>query len=122
MARDHENMSNSFEVTPKQAHALLTNRPSAESKAVLIDVREPQEFALSRIDNSLLIPMQSVPAELQKLEALADEKDLLILCHRGVRSLQVTAWLRARGLENCYSIAGGIDRWSREIDTTIPTY
>jgi rhodanese-related sulfurtransferase len=36
--------------------------------------------------------------------------------------LQVTAWLRARGLENCYSIAGGIDRWSREIDSTVPTY
>lgn len=111
-------MSNSFEVTPKQAHELL----SAESRAVLIDVREPQEFALSRIDNCLLIPMQTIPSELQKLEALADEKDLLILCHHGVRSLQVTAWLRARGLENCYSIAGGIDRWSREIDTTIPTY
>jgi rhodanese-related sulfurtransferase len=118
MARDHENMSDSFEVTPKQAYELL----SAESKAVLIDVREPQEFALSRIDNSFLIPMQTVPAELQKLEALADEKDLLILCHHGVRSLQVTAWLRARGLENCYSIAGGIDRWSREIDSSVPTY
>ncbi len=111
-------MSDSFEVTPKQAQELLR----AEGKAVLIDVREPQEFALSRIENSLLIPMQSVPAELQKLEALADEKDLLILCHHGVRSLQVTAWLRARGLENCYSIAGGIDRWSREIDSTVPTY
>ncbi len=111
-------MSDSFEVTPQLAHELL----SAQSKAVLIDVREPQEFALSRLDYGLLIPMQTIPAELQKLEALADEKDLLILCHHGVRSLQVTAWLRARGLENCYSIAGGIDRWSREIDSAVPTY
>jgi rhodanese-related sulfurtransferase len=47
---------------------------------------------------------------------------LLILCHHGVRSLQVTMWLRARGIENCYSVAGGIDRWSREVDESVARY
>lgn len=91
-------------------------------QAVLIDVREPEEFSLSRIDGARLIPMQYIPAELQKLEALADNATLLILCHHGVRSLQVASWLRTNGIENCYSISGGIDRWSREVDSSIPQY
>ncbi len=94
----------------------------AEPKIVLLDVREPQEYALARIEGSLLIPMNSVPAELQKLEALADDADILVLCHHGVRSLQVAAWLQARGIENAVSIKGGIDRWSAEIDPAIPRY
>jgi rhodanese-related sulfurtransferase len=44
------------------------------------------------------------------------------VCHHGVRSLQAAQWLRERGIENCFSVAGGIDRWSREIDSKIPRY
>jgi rhodanese-related sulfurtransferase len=111
-------MSQSLEVTPEAAKEML----STTNKATLIDVREPQEWLLSRVEGAELIPMGSVPMELQKLEAWADDRDLLVLCHHGVRSLQVVVWLRARGIENCYSIAGGIDRWSREVDTTVPFY
>ena len=95
---------------------------STDSKAILIDVREPEEYALAHIDGSVLIPMQTIPAELQKLEGMSDEGDLLILCHHGVRSLQVAAWLQARGIENAASISGGIDGWSVEIDRTVPRY
>ena len=91
-------------------------------KLELVDVREPEEFAAARIEGFQLMPMQTVPAELQRLEAMADEADLAILCHHGVRSLNVTAWLRQRGIENCYSVAGGIDRWSTEVDPTVPRY
>lgn len=107
-----------LETTPAAAKQTLHDDP----KAVLIDVREPDEYAVAHIEGSLLIPMQTVPAELQKLEGLADEGPLLILCHHGVRSLQVTAWLQARGLENAVSITGGIDRWSTEIDPSVPRY
>lgn len=107
-----------LEITPQQAQERLQR----EREAILIDVREPEEFSLSRIDGALLFPMQSIPAELQKLEALSDESELLVLCHHGVRSLQVASWLRAHGIENCYSVAGGIDRWSREVDSSIPRY
>ena len=107
-----------LEVSPNEANEKLS-RPG---QAVLIDVREPEEFALSRLEGGHLIPMQSVPAELQRLEGWSDEPALLILCHHGVRSLQVAAWLRARGIENAYSIAGGIDRWSLEVDPTVPRY
>jgi rhodanese-related sulfurtransferase len=94
----------------------------AEPNTVLLDVREPQEYALAHVKDSLLIPMNSVPSELQKLEALADDADILVLCHHGVRSLQVAAWLQAKGIENATSIMGGIDRWSVEIDSSVPRY
>ena len=111
-------MPDLLEVSPTEAKSRLTGTDAA----VLIDVREPEEFALAHIDGSHLLPMQSIPGELQHLEALADERDLLVLCHHGVRSLQVVAWLLERGIENCFSVTGGIDRWSREIDPGVPRY
>ncbi len=111
-------MSDILEVTPSQAKLRL----SGGNTAALIDVREPEEFALAHIEGSQLVPMQSVPAELQRLEELADQRDLLVLCHHGVRSLQVVAWLRERGIENCFSVTGGIDLWSRQIDPGVPRY
>lgn len=111
-------MADVLELSPKEAHARLL----ATEAAALIDVREPEEFALASIPNAELIPMQSIPAHLQRLEGLADKESLLLICHHGVRSLQVAAWLREQGIENCFSVAGGIDRWSVEVDTSIPRY
>jgi rhodanese-related sulfurtransferase len=107
-----------LEISPVDAKVRLND----SNKAVLIDVREPEECALARLGTAEYIPMSLIPAAVQHLEALAGSADLLILCHHGVRSLQVVLWLRERGLENCYSVAGGIDRWSRELDPAIPTY
>ena len=111
-------MSDTLEVSPSETNSRLTG----ENAAILIDVREPEEFALARIDGAQLVPMQSVPGELQRLEAMADERDLIVMCHHGVRSLQVVAWLREHGIENCFSVSGGIDQWSREIDPGVPRY
>ena len=47
---------------------------------------------------------------------------LSVYCHHGVRSLQVVSWLRQQGISSCYSLAGGIDRWSKEVDANVPTY
>ncbi len=111
-------MTHSLEISPEDANRLL----STEGKAVVIDVREPWEFAVAKLPNARLVPMGTVPAELQQLDALAEDKTLLLLCHHGVRSLQVAAWLRENGVDECYSVAGGIDRWSRDIDRSIPLY
>lgn len=111
-------MPDPFELTPQEAAARL----KGENPPAIIDVREPDEFALARLENARLIPMQAIPAELQRLESLADDADLLVFCHHGVRSLQVVNWLREHGIENCYSVTGGLDRWSREIDPGIPRY
>ena len=51
-----------------------------------------------------------------------EENPIVVLCHHGMRSLQVVGWLREQGVENCTSMAGGIDRWSLEIDPKVPRY
>lgn len=111
-------MEETLELTPQEVHSRLAQG----EPLILVDVREPEELAITRIEGAQPFPMQSVPAEIQRLESLADEAALIIVCHHGVRSLQVAAWLRQQGFENCFSLAGGIDRWSREIDPAVPRY
>ena len=110
-------MSEEYEIAPAEAEKQLSSK-----QAVLLDVREPEEFAVAHLKNSVLMPMQTIPPQLQRLEQMADENTVLVLCHHGVRSLQVVAWLRGQGIENCYSVTGGIDRWSRELDSSVPRY
>ena len=89
---------------------------------MLIDVREAEEFAITRIEGATLIPMRSVPANLQQLEAKAGEATLIVFCHHGVRSLNVVNWLREQGVPGCQSMAGGIDAWSATVDPSVPRY
>jgi rhodanese-related sulfurtransferase len=100
----------------------VQQRLSAGEKLHLIDVREPHEFAIAKIEGAALIPMRSVPGELQDLEARADEAPLIVFCHHGVRSLNVVHWLREQGVANCASLAGGIDAWSLQADPNVPRY
>src|SRR5947209_17610700 len=110
-------MSEAYEIEPSEAEKRL-----ASKKAVLLDVREPEEFALAHLENSVLMPMQTIQPQLQRVEQMADENTLLVLCHHGVRSLQVVAWLRGQCIDTCYSIIGGIDRWKRYLDPPEPLY
>ncbi len=107
-----------LEITPQD----VKRRLDAGEKLHLIDVREPQEYALARIEGSELIPMRSVPAALQNIEARADDGAVIVCCHHGVRSLNVVNWLREQGVEACQSMAGGIDAWSLTIDPAVPRY
>ncbi len=100
----------------------VKQRLDAGEKLHLIDVREPQEFLLAKIEGATLVPMRSVPGELQDLEKKADEGPLVVFCHHGVRSLNVVNWLRGQGLENCTSMAGGIDAWSLSADPSVARY
>jgi rhodanese-related sulfurtransferase len=88
----------------------------------LIDVREVQEHQVSSIAGAELIPMNTVPQQLQHLEALADEAPLIVFCHHGMRSLNVVSWLRQQGVADCVSMSGGIDAWSLSIDPGVPRY
>jgi rhodanese-related sulfurtransferase len=112
------NIALPLEITPQE----VQRRLQAGEKLKLIDVREPGEFQVSRIEGAELVPMRSVPAELSRLDAEADDAPLIVFCHHGVRSLNVVHWLREQGVEACQSMAGGIDRWSLEIDLAVPRY
>ena len=92
----------------------------AGTKVTLLDVREPWEFQTAHIANSQLIPMGEIPARFN--QELDPEDHVVVVCHHGVRSMNVTAWLRQQGFEKAQSLRGGIDRWSREIDPTVPVY
>ena len=91
-----------------------------EGKARLIDVREPWEFATAHIEGSVAMPMGDVPSRAH--QELDPEERLVILCHHGMRSMNVTVWLRNQGFEHAQSLRGGIDAWSAEIDPSIPRY
>lgn len=86
----------------------------------LVDVREPWEFQTAQIDGSKHIPMGEIPARFD--QELDPGQHIVVVCHHGVRSMNVTAWLRQQGFEKVQSLRGGIDRWSREIDPSVPIY
>lgn len=105
-----------IETTPVEVKRLL----NAGEALRLVDVREPEEYAICRIEGARLIPMRSIPQYLQELDD--DGAPLVAFCHHGVRSLSVVDWLRRQGIENCQSMAGGIDRWSLEVDPSVSRY
>jgi rhodanese-related sulfurtransferase len=104
-----------YEISAADAAELLR-----EKKIRLIDVREPWEFATASIPNSLAMPMGDVPALAH--QELDPEEHLVVLCHMGMRSMNVTVWLRNQGFEQVQSLRGGIDAWSVEVDPTIARY
>ena len=99
--------------------AELKKRLDAGEKILVVDVREPWENAQCRIEGSVLIPMGTIPASLQKLDT---DDPVVCYCHHGVRSLDVVNWLRQQGVPSAQSLAGGIDRWSLEIDPKVARY
>jgi len=84
-----------------------------------LDCREPWEHQTAHIEGTKHIPMQDIPARIQELDP---DEHIVVICHHGVRSMNVTAWLRQQGFEKVQSVAGGIDHWSRTIDPKVPTY
>ena len=104
-----------LEISAAEAAELLK-----EKSARMVDVREPWEFAKTSIEGSLLMPMGEVPSRAN--QELDPDERLLVLCHHGVRSMNVTVWMRNQGFEQAQSVRGGIDAWSREVDPQLPRY
>jgi rhodanese-related sulfurtransferase len=105
-----------YEISPEELQQLLDRK----SDIVVLDCREPWEFATAKIEGSKHIPMNDIPARFN--QELDPETHIVVVCHHGVRSMKVTAWLRQQGLEKVQSLRGGIDRWARQIDPTVPLY
>ena len=105
-----------YEVTAEEVKAKL----DAGESFTLIDVREPWEFETARIDGAKLMPMGDVPSRAH--QELDPEEHIVVLCHHGVRSMNVMVWLRQQGFEKVQSLRGGIDAWSRTVDPKVPVY
>jgi rhodanese-related sulfurtransferase len=106
----------SLEITARE----VKQRLDAGERLRLIDVREPFEHQQAHIAGADLFPMRTIPQQLALLQA--EPAPLIVVCHHGMRSLQVVNWLRAQGVADCRSMAGGIDLWSLEIDPAVPRY
>ena len=94
--------------------------PEGQRGAVtLLDVREPAEWQAAHVADSMHIPMRTVPGRLDELDR---EQTFVVMCHSGVRSLRVAEYLAASGYARVFNLAGGIDAWSLEIDSSVPRY
>jgi rhodanese-related sulfurtransferase len=105
-----------YEITPEAVKLAA----DANAPFILLDVREPWEFETARIAGATLIPMGDIPSRAH--QELDPEAHIIVYCHHGVRSMNVTAWLRQQGFEKAQSMAGGIDAWSRTVDGKVPMY
>ena len=105
-----------YEITVEELKTLR----DGGSEFTLLDVREPWELQPAQIAGSKSMPMGDVPSRFQ--QELDPEDHIVVVCHHGVRSMNVTAWLRQQGFEKAQSLRGGIDRWSREIDPSVSLY
>ncbi len=112
-----------YEITAEELSSLLREAAEPATKKVsakIIDVREPWEFTTAHIEGSILLPMGEIPSRAN--QELDPDEHMVVVCHAGVRSMNVTIWLRDHGFEKVQSLRGGIDAWSREVDPTVPRY
>jgi len=86
---------------------------------LILDVREPWEHDVCRIADSRLLPMQEIPARWNELPR---DRDIVVMCHHGMRSLQVANYLQNAGLSRVYNLSGGIAAWADQVEPAMPRY
>ena len=104
------------EFSPSQLSGYLSE---TDSDPLLLDVREPWEFAICHIAGSELIPMGQIPASLGGLDPA---RETVVICHHGIRSRQVAMFLDYQGFANVINLSGGVDAWARDVDRGMATY
>lgn len=97
----------------------LKARRDRGERPLVIDVREPWEVATARIPDTIAMPMNEIPARIAELDA---SRETIVMCHTGGRSFRVGQYLEDRGFKNVLNLAGGIQAWSEDVDSSIPTY
>ena len=105
-----------YEITVEEVKAKLDRTETF----TLLDVREPWEFETASIDGAKRMPMGDVPSRAH--QELEPDDEIVVVCHHGVRSMNVTVWLRQQGFEKAQSMRGGIDAWSQRVDGRVPRY
>ncbi len=104
------------ELAPTEVARRLKEAPQG---LVLLDVREPFERELAAVEPSLHIPMREVAS---RLEEIPRGRTVVVYCHSGGRSATVAGYLEHHGFPDVANLVGGIDRWSREVDPSVPRY
>src|SRR5213080_3487244 len=107
------------EIVPAISVHELKRKTETREAFELIDVREPFEYEIARIDGAKLIPLGEIA---DRTDELQREQPIVVHCHSGKRSAQAVRLLQQRGFSNVYNLEGGIDAWSDQIDPTVPKY
>ena len=102
-------------ITPSEFAA----RAAGGERVRLIDVREPEEFELARVEGAELLPLSQLGKWAGALNA---GEEIVVMCHHGIRSAQVCAYFAGQGFTRMVNLAGGIERWSWEVDRSVPRY
>jgi rhodanese-related sulfurtransferase len=100
-----------------QLHEWLSN-PS-RTQPVLLDVREPWEYQIAHLNNAQLMPMYTVPEQMQTLDKQAP---VVVICHHGVRSMHIARLLEHHQFTDLYNLSGGIDAWAHSVDLEMAVY
>jgi rhodanese-related sulfurtransferase len=109
-------MPNYHNLTPAQVKDKLDRGDTFR----LIDVREPYEHAIARIEGAELLPLSRAQAW---IETLPQDQEFVFFCHHGSRSAQVASFLAAqRGFANVANMLGGIEEWAMQVDPSVPRY
>jgi len=112
---EQQRVEDEWEIDPAE----LKRRLDEGREIFLLDVRNPDEYAICRLDGSKLIPL---PHLVDGMKELDSARDMVVLCHSGIRSAQAVNFLRGSGFRRVRNLRGGIDRWSTDVDPTMPRY
>lgn len=104
------------QVTPTELQEYLE---IATARPLLLDVREDWEFEECHIEGAQHLPMNRIPGEYHQLDPA---REIVVICHHGMRSAQVVQFLEKKGFKNVMNLAGGVDAWAREVDSDMPRY
>ena len=120
-------MANPYGAPEVSVHDVLDKQQQG-TEFLLIDVREPNELELASLPGGEFISLPLSDLRERRLDALPEalrenkDADVVLFCHKGLRSAQVTVFLRKNGWSNAVSMAGGIDAWAEEIDESVGRY
>lgn len=107
------------EAIPELAPRELAERRRRGDDLELIDVREPHEWTIARIDGARLLPLSRFDLAAESLDR---DREFVLYCHHGMRSLAAAEHLRDLGFRRVWNLAGGIARWSEDVDPSVPRY
>ncbi|KAH7542180.1 rhodanese-like/PpiC domain-containing protein 12, chloroplastic isoform X2 [Ziziphus jujuba] len=110
------------DIQPEELHQRMQD-PSFLDEAQLIDVREPEEVAKASLPSFQVLPLRQFGSWGPEITTKFDpQKDTYVMCHHGMRSLQVAKWLQSQGFQKVFNVSGGIHAYSVKVDQSIPTY
>ena len=101
------------------AQELKAHLESCNEQPLLLDVRQPWEYDVCRIENSVLLPMSQITAEYNTLDS---NRETVVICHHGIRSRRVGRYLEEAGFSNIINLSGGVAQWAKTVDTKMTTY